>query len=104
MSVIKYSIENELTGTRKLNQKIQSKTSSSFTGLSKNLPDLNTITNSDNFTRRLPNILKEHEFNLTRSQINKVFSAQWLDDRKVLMGTKCNRVIQIKNIPILNCF
>lgn len=95
MSIIKYSIENELHGTRKLNQNINniSKSKSSFTGLSKKLPNLSTLTNQDHFTRRLPKTLKENEFNLTESQINKIFSAQWLDDRKVIMGTKCNKVI-----------
>lgn len=89
MSIIKYSIENELFGSRNLNQ-------NKHTGLSATLPNLKTIANTDTFTRRLPNILREHEFNLTRSQINKIFTAQWLDDRKVLMGTKCNKVFSLK--------
>ena len=95
MSIIKYSIENELIGSRTLNKNVTKvcKTRKSFTGLSRNLPNLKTISNMDCFSRRLPNILSEHEFNLTRSQINKIFTAQWLDDRKVLMGTKCNKVI-----------
>ena len=65
MSIIKYSIENELHGTRKLNQNINniSKSKSSFTGLSKKLPNLSTLTNQDHFTRRLPKTLKENEFN-----------------------------------------
>jgi hypothetical protein len=94
MSIIKYSIENELFGSRNLQKNIHniSKSNSSFTGLSRQLHDINAIVNSDHFTRRLPNIIKENEFDLTRSQINKIFSAQWLDDRKVIMGTKCNKV------------
>lgn len=100
MSIIKYSIENELFGSRNLNKNIQkiSKSNSSFTGLSRQLHDINTIANSDHFTRRLPNILKENEFDLTRSQINKIFSAQWLDDRKVIMGTKCNKIVMLDTI------
>lgn len=38
----------------------------------------------------MPKILKEHELSL--GQVNKVFAAQWINDRHVVMGTKCNNV------------
>jgi WD repeat-containing protein 40A len=41
----------------------------------------------------LPFILKERDLTLKNCNLNKIFCAQWLDDRKILMGTKCNSIL-----------
>ena len=91
MNIINYSIENELMGARQVNS-CRTRTNS-FTGLSRNVTDFEGMSNADNYTRKLPAILKEKEYDLTSLKINKIFCAQWLDERRVLMGTKCNKVV-----------
>jgi hypothetical protein len=90
MNIINYSIEKELLGAKRQNS--FRNRSKSFTGLSNNQSDFETISNSNNFTKKLPGIFKEKEYDLSKSEINKIFCAQWLDTRRVLMGTKCNKV------------
>lgn len=52
-----------------------------------------TLFNDNHFTSKIPGILKEYEFDLAQTNLNKIFTAQWLDDRRVIMGTKCNKVL-----------
>ena len=52
-------------------------------------------TRLDYFTRRLPSVLRQYEFDIKASNVNKVFCSQWLDNRRVIMGTKCNKVSEL---------
>jgi len=97
MNIINYSIENEMLGSRQL--LLASYRSPSVSGLLKQSIKIESIAKTDCFTRKLPSILKERTNNISDSRINKIFCAQWLDERNVLMGTKCNKV---KKINIFN--
>lgn len=48
-------------------------------------------TASDFVSRNLPKIYKERQFKL--GEINKIFAAQWISNKQVLFGTKCNKVM-----------
>lgn len=90
MNIINYSIENELSGSRK--QNAFASREKSFTGLSRSSSDFQSMSSVDNFSRKLPGLLKEKEYDLAKTGINKIFCAEWLDEKRVLMGTKCNKV------------
>lgn len=73
MNIINYSIRSELgLGTQRC---------------------LESLVDTYHFTSRLPNILQEREFDLVKTNINKIFCAQWLDESKVILGSKCNHLL-----------
>jgi hypothetical protein len=74
MNILNYSIEKEIGNLIPSKQTFQS------------------AFDTYHFTRRLPLILKENDYDLSKTRINKIFCAQWLDDTSVILGTKCNKV------------
>jgi hypothetical protein len=92
MNIINYGLESELIGSRRLGANISVRNHSSVNMIGTHL-NRASLVNQNQFTSRLPQILREHEFDLSTSNLNKIFCAQWLDERKVIMGTKCNKVI-----------
>lgn len=108
MNIVNYTLNSELIGSRNVGKqakhfRINSKNSknnninSNYGGYRKwaTTNDMNKLINSNHFTSKLPRVLKEHEFNLRETSINKIFTAQWLDDRRILMGTKCNKLVML---------
>ena len=63
---------------------------------------------SDFAFRVLPSCLRENEFNFEETRINKIFASHWLNERQIVMGTKCNKLLvfdvisqQVGYIPML---
>jgi len=63
---------------------------------------------SDFAFRVLPSCLREDEFNFEETKINKIFASHWLNERQIVMGTKCNKLLvfdvsshQVSYIPML---
>ena len=109
MNIVNFSIDNELLGARYLGTRPHKNlratlhtaaNTNTSTSVNASVCDLKELCNQNHFTSKLPRILKEREFDLTKTNLNKIFTAQWLDDRKVIMGTKCNKVDKY----ILFCF
>jgi WD40 repeat protein len=93
-NIVKYTFDNELIGSRFLGTR-EHRHLKPVSFPDRLLQNTRSIVTSDHFTSKLPRILREHEFNLVDSQVNKIFCAQWLDERRCLMGTKCNKLILI---------
>lgn len=41
-------------------------------------------------SQHMPDLFQEKEFKM--GKINKIFCSKWLDDKQVVLGTKCNKV------------
>jgi hypothetical protein len=116
MNIVKFSFDNELIGTRYYGIKSHFKTISLnnckkkestnekvyddqiYCNLRHNNMIKKSIYNSDNFTAKLPFILKEHDLTVQNCNLNKIFASQWIDERKCIMGTKCNKIIIMDTI------
>lgn len=93
MNIVNYTIGNELYGARRSHNASKGHLLTAAHAATNGISGFSAfVAGADAFTRRLPPILHEHEFNLTQSNLNKVFCAQWLDERRVMLGTKCNKV------------
>jgi hypothetical protein len=109
MNIVNYTIENELLSSRYLGTKKHRTLPCRQRQISvsidhnhkppdngdKNTFSLSTsksIFNSNHFTAKIPFILKEHELTVYNCNINKIFASKWIDDRKCIMGTKCNKM------------
>lgn len=94
MNVVNYTIDNEMLGFNGLgtdwHRRLRVQLTSNPNAFCASKRD---VFNQEPFTTRLPFLLKEKEFDLKSSNINKIFTAQWLDERKCILGTKCNKLV-----------
>ena len=99
MNIINHTIDNELIGSRLLGTKVHRQLRNNRNKSDDlSLFTTRSIYDSNHFTARLPYLLQEHEFDLKASNVNKIFTSQWLDERKCIMGTKCNKLIVMDTI------
>lgn len=94
-NIVSFSFDRELIGSRYLGTREHRyvKKPSPFFSTSSQLSSTRDLLNSGHFTSRLPRVLVEHEFDLVSSKVNKIFCGQWLDERRCLLGTKCNKLL-----------
>lgn len=113
-NVVNFSLERELVGSRRLGtrdhryvaatvaaRQQRPASCSISSSSSSNSPACSTprdLLASDHFTQRLPRVLVEREFDLIGSRINKIFCGQWIDERRCLLGTKCNKLVLLDTL------
>jgi hypothetical protein len=96
-NIVNYNVDKEIYG-REYEARIKKTlkiTSNIYPYSSK--PAIQSICDSDHFTRRLATVLHQQSYNLKTANVDKIFDAQWLDNRNVIMGTKCNKVLTLLN-------
>ena len=102
INIVNYTIDNELLGSRSLGTKSHRIVRYTLAENKHNAHAITTkqICNSTHFTSKLPYILKERELELKPpgANLNKIFTAQWLDERTAIMGTKCNNLVIMDTI------